>query len=426
MSDKKPDADTPQIETPDTELVQDAEQPSDQPDLVEDAVLVEPTDPSDPLADTPQDDAAVDDTAIDESPHSPEPETRSDPVAAPTPLPEEQPANSMMPMIFGGVIAAALGAGAMYLLQPQPVVPVAAPVDTARLEALEAALIDLRNAPPPEIIVPEVDLSSLDSMGDRLQLLESSIADLNDKLVEVAAAGGSGDGGSTSAAVVAQLSEMRAALDAQKAENAAVQTELATIAEQADAKIAEAEARAGEAQTAAAERAALAADRAALSARQATLAKLIAASETGAPFEDLLADLSATGAQMPGGLDAVSKSGVPTLVALQNAYGEAARAGLAESVRATMGTSAGERFTAFLRAQVGARSLEAREGNDPDAILSRAEAALRAGQIDVVLSELGTLPPEGQAAMASWIDLAAARQTALSAISALSSALTEN
>ena len=106
--------------------------------------------------------------------------------------------------------------------------------------------------------------------------------------------------------------------------------------------------------------------------------------------------------------------------------GEAARAGLSDSLKATMGDSAGERFTAFLRAQVGARSLEAREGDDPDAVLSRAEAALRAGQIETVLAELASLPAEGQAAMKPWIDQAAARQTALDAISALSSALTES
>ncbi|AWX92777.1 hypothetical protein DPM13_05185 [Paracoccus mutanolyticus] len=60
----------------------------------------------------------------------------------------------------------------------------------------------------------------------------------------------------------------------------------------------------------------------------------------------------------------------------------------------------------FLRVQTGARSVEPREGSDPDAILSRANAAVEAGAIATALDEIATLPQSGQNAMKSWTDRA--------------------
>jgi hypothetical protein len=57
---------------------------------------------------------------------------------------------------------------------------------------------------------------------------------------------------------------------------------------------------------------------------------------------------------------------------------------------------------AFLRVQTGARSLQPREGTDPDAVLSRAEAAVKGGDVAASLTELAGLPAQGQAAMADW------------------------
>ena len=56
----------------------------------------------------------------------------------------------------------------------------------------------------------------------------------------------------------------------------------------------------------------------------------------------------------------------------------------------------------FLRVQTGARSVEPREGSDPDAVLSRADAAVKAGDIPGALSEIGALPQPGQDAMSGW------------------------
>ena len=82
------------------------------------------------------------------------------------------------------------------------------------------------------------------------------------------------------------------------------------------------------------------------------------------------------------------------------AFPTAARAGLEAALRADMGSSWTERATNFLRAQTGARSLDPREGDDPDAILSRAEAAVSAGDLATALTEIAALPEPAQTAMA--------------------------
>ena len=88
-----------------------------------------------------------------------------------------------------------------------------------------------------------------------------------------------------------------------------------------------------------------------------------------------------------------------------------------------MGESWTSRVSAFLRNQTGARSLTPREGNDPDAVLSRAEAALGAGDLATVLKELAALPPEGQTAMAAWQARCVTRQAAISAVQSLSASV---
>ena len=59
------------------------------------------------------------------------------------------------------------------------------------------------------------------------------------------------------------------------------------------------------------------------------------------------------------------------------------------------------------------RVVEPREGDDVDAILSRAEAALRGGDIDSALAELGALPAVAAEKLTDWRARAEARAAAL-------------
>ena len=79
-----------------------------------------------------------------------------------------------------------------------------------------------------------------------------------------------------------------------------------------------------------------------------------------------------------------------------------------------------------MQSQLGARSVTPQEGDGADAVLSRAEAALRTGNLTDVLAELDTLPDPAKPAIAAWLETAKTRQAALSAGNALSAQLNSN
>ncbi len=153
---------------------------------------------------------------------------------------------------------------------------------------------------------------------------------------------------------------------------------------------------------------------------RAALARVLAALDTGRPFSDALFDLTQqAGLDAPAALSESAENGVPTLVSLQSSFPDAARAALDASVRDAVSAGEMDRVSAFFRLQLGTRSLTPKEGDDPDAILSRAEAALKSGQLDAALTELATMPEAGQPALGAWITSATTRKDALAAGDAL-------
>ena len=80
----------------------------------------------------------------------------------------------------------------------------------------------------------------------------------------------------------------------------------------------------------------------------------------------------------------------------------------------------------FLRQQFDVRSTQPRKGSDPDAILSRAEAAVEEDRLSDALAEIATLPEVARAEMTGWTGKAQARADALAAISDLSQSLNTN
>ena len=149
--------------------------------------------------------------------------------------------------------------------------------------------------------------------------------------------------------------------------------------------------------------------------------RIRAAALSGAPYGDALAALDglAVDAVISGGAEA----GLPTLAALTDSFPDAARAALDASRRAEAGEGFAAQLGNFLDIQTGARSLEPREGDDPDAVLSRAEAAVRAGDVATALTELAGLPEVGRAVMADWIAQAEKYQAVEVALAALSTAV---
>jgi hypothetical protein len=158
---------------------------------------------------------------------------------------------------------------------------------------------------------------------------------------------------------------------------------------------------------------------------KASLTKVEAAIQNGSPFAEPLALLAEAGVTIPETLSGSAETGVPTMAALAESFADPARAALEAGLRGNMGSTWTDRVGSFLRAQTGARSLTPQEGGDPDAILSRAGAAVAAGDLQAALTEIATLPEAAQAALSAWVDQAKLHLDAQTATVALATALSE-
>ncbi|MBM2574912.1 hypothetical protein JQC91_01220 [Jannaschia sp. Os4] len=138
--------------------------------------------------------------------------------------------------------------------------------------------------------------------------------------------------------------------------------------------------------------------------------RLALAVSTGRPYADALAEMEAAA---PEALAAFAETGVPSVAMLQEQWDDAARAALRAARAADPG---GGGVGGFLRAQLGARSLEPRTGDDPEAVLSRANAAVAAGEIGEALTEIEALPEAAAAELDGWTAQARARVAALAAL----------
>ena len=161
-----------------------------------------------------------------------------------------------------------------------------------------------------------------------------------------------------------------------------------------------------------------------LSQARAALAQINNALGTGDPFADAITALQSSGAaDIPSELTSLADDGVATLSELQGGVEEAARAGLAAARDASRGD---EGLGGFLQRQLGARALSPKEGDDPDAVLSRIEPAVRSGDLEQALNEAEALPESAKSAMADWLDMLRTRHAAVTAADALTQRLNTN
>lgn len=323
---------------------------------------------------------------------------------------------------LGGVVAAAAGY-ALATFVPFPGIgtsdapPTATQAEVqalaARIESLESApdqgadladrIAALEVRPVPEA-TPNADISPL----------TESLATLESRVVAIETRGPGQPGETSSAELIALVDSLRTDVAEMQATGADANAGIEALAAQTEARLAEAEAQAAALRAEAEQTARRAVTAAALGRVQAAL-------ESGAPFAGALADLPDV--EIPETLAGFAQTGVPSRAALQDSFPPAARAALEASLRANLGEGWSDRVASFLQATTGARSLVPREGSDPDAVLSRAEAAVRSGDIAQALTELESLPPEGQAEMAEWQAMAQQRLDAIAAASALSAAV---
>jgi len=389
-------------------------------------------------------DAGVDGPQVTETPvpevalpePEPEPEESTPFQREATPPPREivrvEKRGGFGPLLLGGLVAGGIGfASAAYVLPryfPQTISGDTAGIgadlasQTEKIAALQSELDSLKGAvaSPATAAIPDEVTAGIAQLGDRLQALEQSTTGTGDRIGKIetrldAAESRpvTGDAASAGAldAIRREMEGYRVEIGEQMKAVEAAKGEIGAAAEAAAAKVATVEAEAERLRneaTAAAQEAA----------RTGSLSLILSALESGSAIDAPLAELKAAGVEVPAAL-AEQAQGVPTLASLKESFPEAARAALAVTVRDASGNDTLGRITAFFRSQSGARSLAPRAGDDPDAILSRAEANLRAGDLAQTLTELAGLPENGRAVMAEWIARAERRQVAVKAAETL-------
>lgn len=149
---------------------------------------------------------------------------------------------------------------------------------------------------------------------------------------------------------------------------------------------------------------------------RAALNRIATAVETGAPFADALAGLNA---DLPAALNDAAEAGVATTADLVADFPAAARAALATARAEGVSDDAGG-LGGFLRSQFDVRSTTPQEGDGPDAVLSRAEGAMKEGRVADALAELEALPEVARAELTDWTARAQERSDVLDALATLS------
>lgn len=352
---------------------------------------------------------ATDPKPVPETELPTEPPVAPDPPAPATATRSGSGAGAFFGMVLGGVIAATAGFGLARLMpdllsgdEDQETLAATVAAQAEELAALREQLAALPSKPAPDAGL-EARLAALEAASDpdlsaRLAALESQIASLP----------AAPDGGTASPALMADLAALKEQVAALGA-GGTIPADVIAAAESAEDRLKRAEARA----TALAEEA----EAAATSARRnAALDRVAAALDSGAPFASAATVL---GSDLSPALANHAAAGLPTLSALQDSFDDAARSALEAALRANMGESWTDRVSNFLRSQTGLRSLTPREGNDPDAVLSRAEAALAEGRLADALAELDAMPEAGKPALADWVDQARIRTDAEDALAQL-------
>jgi len=364
-------------------------------------------------ADTPEADA-TDPVADAGQPDSPDDERQNDPAqAAPVasqPVPVEQVIvhkGGFMPTLLGGVAAAAIGFGAaQYVSGGWPFASITGDgadqalgqqldAQSAQIEDIQGRLDALGDGPDLGGLeeTQAGQAAAIDTVSQRLNEAMSRLDELETRLGEVESRP-SGEGATQAIAsdVAAELNTLRESIAQQGDEISRMVEDARTMEENAE-------------QTA----------RGAM--QRAALTRIQTALDAGTGFDAALADLESAAVTVPEALTKVAQDGVASLARLQDRFPDAARRALSVSRRVTDADFSG--FGSFLRTQLGARSLEPREGDDPDAVLSRAEAATREGRLKDALAEIETLPEEGRAELADWSEDAKRRLEAVAAAEAL-------
>lgn len=336
-----------------------------------------------------------------------------EPAIEATPEPAAKPAKrgGFVPMVLGGIVAAGIGFGGAVYFGDQ--LGLGAETDAAlakvmaELEAQSEALAALQeragaatntaNGASQTAMQAAAELATLRELHDtKLTSLSEAVGGFDARLNDIEKRPlNEGLGAAAIAAYEREVEDLKALVAEQKAEAAELKDKADLSAKAALARSA--------------------------------VTRMIAALDSGAAYSGALVDFrSADGGEVPAALAEHAETGVITLAALAESYPEAARAALAKARAEKVDDAEGSAIGNFLKNQLGARSVEAQEGGSTDAILSRAEAALRDGNLAGALAELDGLAEAPKAVMADWRAQAETRLAATQAADDMAQALNTN
>ncbi|WP_444453467.1 COG4223 family protein [Rhodobacter capsulatus] len=319
------------------------------------------------------------------------------------PKPVQQPPRGGMSVVWGGIIAAVIGSVGTLVVLPKLPPELRDKVLPGAQSEVEKTLAD-QTARLDGVIKA---MAELQAGNAGVAALQTAVGDLTSKVQTLEAQGGTAPAAPVDlSGVQGQIDALKAMVEKSPAFASQQQLEAATAAAKAQIAAAEAETAKIRAESEAAAKKAIA---------QAAVARVAAAFETDAPIDGALGDVAAAGVSVPDAL----KGALPSIAAIKAAFPEAARKALTTARKATAGDTVTDKLGSFLLAQTGARSLTAKDGTGPDAVLSRAQTAVDAAQFDAALTEIGTLPEAAQADLQSWKDMVAQRASAQAAIADL-------
>lgn len=335
-------------------------------------------------------------------------------------------------MVLGGLVAAGLGYGAAWVTRPV--------VDTSALDQRISQQFDqiaALKSQLSQVVSAEGLDAEIGGIGARVDELAASVGGLSDQLGQVPAEVSDrltalekrpiSDGSFDTSAIEAYEAEVAALKDEINRQNVDLQgmqsdaaariERLEAAASQVQATSAQLQQQADDARAAAELAEKRAAARSALSVIEGALSQ-------GGGYAEALPAVSAL-LDIPEVLTANAQEGVTPLAELQQSYDGAARAALtAARAAGDAGDEGGGAIAGFLRKQLSVRSSAPRDGDTVDAVLSRAEAQLRAGRLDAVLKDVDMLPVSARDALGDWLDRASIRQAVTAATAELSDQLT--
>ncbi|MCP4821699.1 MAG: hypothetical protein GY883_21150 [Shimia sp.] len=326
------------------------------------------------------------------------------------PAPAEEPAKrgGFVRMVLGGIVAACIGfGGAVYFgdqlglsgKTDEAIAKVVADLEAqnAALKALQdsaGAASNTANGAAQTATDAAAELAKLQAIYDtKLATLSEAVGGFNERLNDIEKRPlNEGLGAAAIAAYEREVEDLKTLVAEQKADAAELKDKADLSAKAALARSA--------------------------------VTRMIAALDSGAAFSGALVDYrSAGGDEVPAALANHAETGVITMAALTESFPEAARAALAKARAEKVDDAEGSTLGNFFKNQLGARSVEAKEGGSTDAILSRAEAALRGGQLATALVELEGLADAPKSVIADWRAQAETRLAATQAAEAMAQAL---